>query len=279
MIVVRIYGGLGNQLFQFYFGQYLKIYYNTDILYDLSYFKIDNYRKPSILNFSLDMNLYDTQDGNKNFVPFKSFRANRIFNLLTLNKQYHTSFEKGMKMDTTKVQYFDGYWQSLSFINYFKGDLDFEPKTKTKRLIELTQQIELQPNSVAIHIRRTDYLTPKNRKTFREVGVNYYRKAVLSMQSKLGKNITFFVFSDDIKWSKENMSFLSNPMWIENGQDYEDLYLMSICKHQIIANSTFSWWSAMRNAYPKKNIITPFQWYLTKNTKSILPKNWIRIEA
>lgn len=279
MIVVRVYGGLGNQLFQYYFGQYLKACYQIDVFYDLSYFKIDNYRKPSILNFSFDLNLYDIQDGHKNFVPFKSFRANKIFNLLTLNKQYHTKFDKEMKMDTTQTHYFDGYWQSLSFISSFEGNLDFEPKTKTKHLIELAKQINSYPESIAIHIRRTDYLTPKNKKIFNEVGLNYYRKAIEFMQSELGEQIKFFVFSDDLEWSKKNMSFLNNPIWVEKGQDYEDIYLMAMCKHQITANSTFSWWSAMKNSYPKKKVITPSEWYVSKKINNLIPKTWTQIDV
>jgi hypothetical protein len=279
MIVVRIYGGLGNQLFQYYFGQYLKASYQTDVFYDLSYFKIDNYRKPSILNFSFDLDLYEIQEGNKNVVPFKSFRANKIFNLLTLNKQYHTKFDKELKMDKTKTHYFDGYWQSLSFISSFEGNLDFEPKTKTKHLIELAKQINSYPESIAIHIRRTDYLTPKNRKIFKEVGLNYYRKAIEFMQSELGEQIKFFVFSDDLEWSKKHMSFLNNPTWVEKGEDYEDLYLMAMCKHQITANSTFSWWAAMKNPYQKKKVITPSEWYVNDKINNLIPKFWIQIEA
>jgi hypothetical protein len=84
------------------------------------------------------------------------------------------------------------------------------------------------------------------------VGLNYYRKAIEFMQSELGEQIKFFVFSDDLEWSKKHMSFLNNPTWVEKGEDYEDLYLMAMCKHQITANSTFSWWAAMKNPYQKK---------------------------
>ena len=107
--------------------------------------------------------------------------------------------------------------------------------------------------------------------------MEYYRSAV----DLIGKEKLFFIFSDDINWCKNNFDFIENKFFIENNKDYEDLILMSLCSHNIIANSSFSWWGAWLNSNPNKIIISPKKWFGNKynfhNTKDLYNEKWIKL--
>jgi hypothetical protein len=145
---------------------------------------------------------------------------------------------------------------------------------------EYTNKILDTKNAVSIHIRRGDYVL--NTSTNKHHGVcnlDYYEAAVEYIREKI-ESLTFFIFSDDIAWVKENLK-LDNAVFVSSPEikDYEELILMSKCKHNIIANSSFSWWGAWLNQNPDKIVIAPRQWTTKKTADEldILPKSWIQI--
>ncbi|MHB9292214.1 galactoside 2-L-fucosyltransferase [Hollandina sp. SP2] len=136
-------------------------------------------------------------------------------------------------------------------------------------------------NSVSIHARRGDY---SGKKEFDVCTIAYYKNAVEYIQ-KMEKNLVYYIFSDDLEWARNNFTFLDNYYVIDNSQytnsDYYDLYLMSICKHNIIPNSTFSWWAAYLNKNSNKIIVCPDTWNGLDLvlTDEICPKDWKRISV
>ena len=124
-----------------------------------------------------------------------------------------------------------------------------------------------------MHIRRTDYTTSNGYHPVQTV--EYYKKAL----EIIGEYDKLFIFSDDIEWCRNNLKF-DNMIFIEGNTDIEDLYLISLCKHNIIANSSFSWWGAWLNKNPNKKVIAPSKWFgdmANLNESDIVPEGWIRI--
>ncbi len=163
---------------------------------------------------------------------------------------------------------FKGYFQSAKYFNIFRkrllNYLFFIFPSEKKYLKSKFREIYCKDIiSIALHIRRGDYLTVPN--TFVNLTeTDYYQKSLIYFQEKFSKsNYKFFVFSDDHEWSKNYMEkFFPNikPIF-PNLKDYLELYLMSCCNHQIIANSSFSWWGAFLNNNPEKIIIAPKKWF------------------
>jgi hypothetical protein len=144
--------------------------------------------------------------------------------------------------------------------------------------IELAKKIS-QSKSVSIHIRRTDYVSNPNTRRFHGIcDMDYYYKAVKMIAGKVHSS-NFFLFSDDINWVKENFRIKYPTIFVDHiGSDAEELLLMSLCKHNIIANSSFSWWGAWLNRNLSKIVIAPKKWFkVNVNERDIVPQEWIRI--
>ena len=170
-----------------------------------------------------------------------------------------------------------GHFQSEKyFIEHRNEILElFEIDDKTKNhLLEKYGEI-INQDTCSIHIRRGDYLgLPTHHPT---QSIDYYKEAI----QIIGEEKHFLVFSDDIEWCKENFDFLNNKTFISGNQDYEDLYLMSMCKNNIIANSTFSWWGAWLNKNENKQVIIPSKWFGVSNshlnTNDLYCDKWIKL--
>lgn len=180
--------------------------------------------------------------------------------------------------------YFEGYWQSEK---YFEGSKDILRKELTFKNEELFKQnpncekIE-NSNSVSIHFRCGDYLSkPRTRMRFYVCTKGYFDRAISHMKTHLD-NPKFFVFTDDHEWVKKNLKFPDNFVFVESNDKFEDLYLMSRCKNNIISNSSFSWWGAWLNNNPEKIVIAPDIWGTPKmkySYESIVPDSWIRLDS
>ena len=133
----------------------------------------------------------------------------------------------------------------------------------------------MNQNSVSIHVRRGDYLKHKNLQTHGLCSLDYYKKAIDYLLDQKS-NLNFFVFSDDLEWCKNNFDFVQNIFYCE-GSPIEDFILMSSCKYNIIANSSFSWWSAFLNQNQNKIIIYPNNWFVNNDLKIYTPEDWIMI--
>jgi hypothetical protein len=170
-----------------------------------------------------------------------------------------------------------GHFQSEKyFINYRNKLLElFEIDDKTKNFLFKKYRDILNQNTCSIHVRRGDYLGLPNHHPTQPI--QYYEQAI----TLIGEDKHYIIFSDDIKWCEENFNLLKNKTFISGNQDYEDLYLMSMCKNNIIANSTFSWWGAWLNNNENKQVIIPSKWFGISNshlnTNDLYCDKWIKI--
>lgn len=290
MIIVKISGGLGNQLFQYAFGQYLANKLSTDVLYDIqTNLRINNFtpRTLALLNFNLKLNKATEKDirkmryFSKNGLQRMERKLVQLYPFLNtkykVEKNSHSEFIQDVKDNC----YYDGYWQSYKYLTdnkilkITKITIEENVRSRKKDIISRIQKSE----SISIHIRRGDYLTVKNNTNiFATCNLDYYFNAINYINQYVD-NPVFYIFSDDINWAKENFNGIEY-IFMENNEPYEDMYLMSLCKHQITANSTFSWWGAWLNNNNEKIVITPKQWYvgeLNKTVNELIPEEWIKI--
>ena len=260
IITSKLKGGLGNYLFQ--------------IAAAFSYSK--KYNKKLLFNSS------DVYVVHKNIDHY----MDNIFSKLTF--QNHTEkYDRNYlepSFNYNEIPYFDGsicldgYFQSDKYFSIFRKNLLdlFEFGQDNKVLINQKYSDIISKNTCCIHVRRGDYLNyPDVHPT---LSLDYYKQAI----SHFDHDVTFLVFSDDINWCKENLHLLNNNLvYIEGNTDFQDLYLMSICKNNIICNSTFSWWGAWLNQNENKKVIAPTTWFGNKlkhyNTNDLYCTNWIKI--
>jgi hypothetical protein len=150
--------------------------------------------------------------------------------------------------------------------------------------LKIAEKIQ-HTESVGIHIRGRDYITnEETKKSHFTCDILYYERCISYIRDKI-YNPNFFVFSDDPEWAKtflktdHSFTFVEGNLW--NKTNYEDLRLMSLCKHNIIANSSFSWWGAWLNNNPAKIVLAPQKWFalseLNKKTEDLVPDKWIKI--
>ena len=140
----------------------------------------------------------------------------------------------------------------------------------------------ISTNAISIHVRRGDYVTNPTTTAFHGVcGVEWYANAAQLMETKIS-NPTYFVFSDDYEWAKSNLKFSAETIFVPpspDGQEAHDMSVMSLCQHNIIANSSFSWWAAWLNPNPNKIVIAPQKWFASgpQKTDDLIPPSWLRI--
>jgi hypothetical protein len=269
MIIAKIIGGLGNQLFQYAFARHISIIHNTELKLDISAYSDYNIHKYSLSNFNI----------------LEKFCSNEEISELVPVKEKHFHFDPDFKK-TIDNSYINGYWQCEE---YFKDisdvlKLEFALKSPMEKADEVISELISNSNSISIHIRRGDYVPGSyNDQVSDCLTLEYYKNAI-DILSKIVHNPIFFVFSDDMNWVKKNLKLEQQIFYVDyNSSDnnYQDLRLMSLCKHNIIANSSFSWWAAWLNDNPKKQIFAPKKWFNANarnlNPKDIVPKNWVSI--
>lgn len=290
MKIIKILGGLGNQMFQYALYLALKEKYPNEILkIDTSCFRgyplHNGYELKRI--FGIDSEEATFWDKLKIAYPYSHYRSWQIFKRV-LPKRETMIVEKNNEEFENRVFtkgkscYYDGYWQNE---RYFKDIRDtilkvFEPKVINPQSAELAKKI-LAKESVSIHVRKGDYV---NNPIFKNIcDIAYYQKAIGYIQNKINCNY-YCIFSNDIEWCKSNLSHLipkdkvTYIDWNTGKDSYQDMYLMSCCKHNIIANSSFSWWGAWLNNNKGKIVLCPQKWNNKQDSLFELPNNWIRIK-
>lgn len=291
MIVSNIIGGLGNQMFQYAAGRALALKIGVDFKVDLRDF--DGYKLHQGFEldrlFSCTVKVASNKDLN-NVLGWQSSqilqRFLRRLELKTLRKdsfivEPHFNYWRGInQLNDNKYLY--GYWQSEKyFIEYaeniredFAFKLPFSPQNA-----EIAEQIT-QVNAVSLHVRRGDYVTNKKNSYIGICSLDYYKKAINHINCLVNKPI-FFIFSDDIEWVKNNLVLDKSTIFINHNkgvESYNDMRLMSLCKHNIIANSSFSWWGAWLNSKSQKIVIAPKQWFASgKDDIDLIPSSWLRL--
>jgi hypothetical protein len=291
MIIVKIKGGLGNQMFQYAFGLSIATKYGKKLYLDLTWYddsSIDTKRTFLLNNYIKNYNI-----ANDSMIK-NAIGERTILNLLY--SKFENSFlplayrrhiiEKTPQFDPRILEidrdvYFDGTWMNE---NYFNISKDYIKNLYSKRpdLNLYQQEIERQirqSDSVSVHIRRGDYANNMNTNKYHGLVPITYYECLIEEISKKNPKTNFFFFSDDIEWVRNNISPNYNYTFVlqsDYGMEHHDLYLMSICNFNIIANSTFSWWAAWLNLNPQKKVYAPLKWSSTiLNSRDLLPDNWI----
>ena len=178
--------------------------------------------------------------------------------------------------------FYVGQFQSYKFFEQCADQVRREYTFDTALLSEQTRQAAVQMascNSVSLHVRRGDYMNGFYYQMLGSVcNLDYYRRAMDEMQRRQG-NVRFFIFSDDMDYVRENLPVDRAVCvdWNTGTDSWQDMYLMSQCRHNIIANSTFSWWGAWLNANPDKTVIAPKPWFAGVTEDDIVPEQWVRL--
>jgi len=257
MNIIKVYGGLGNQLFQYAFGR-AKQEKGLQVAFNIDWYKKERgVPRPYCLNkFNTDVNIAD-------------FNKSRVF------------VEKGLSKTAVMADgfSFQGYWQSPLYFDFIRDKLINEIKLKdtfkNQYGLDLEKEIK-NTNSVCLHVRRGDYLNHPNHLV---LPLGYYKTAI-DIMLDLKQDCQFFVFSEDIVWTSQN---LPSGFHHINGEACIDFELMKLCKHHIIANSTYSWWAAYLSNYKNKLVIAPQKWAKHDkdqdaiNQKQLIPENWLKI--
>ena len=287
MIVVRLMGGLGNQMFQYACAKSLAIRFSTDVRVDLSYLLDEELRSQHTPRefelgcFVLSQRLATPSDlaffnrGKRGFARLiQRLRPRVVLQERTL--RYDPDLLAGAKKNTQLI----GYWQSEAYFASIRSTLlsDFRlARPLSYRATEMAVNIRATI-AVSLHVRRGDYAALPEVTSYHGLcGQTYYRKAIQYMRSKM-PDARFFVFSDDPAWCRQNLEGIGGMTIVEPSDSAaEEMHLMSLCRHHIIANSSFSWWGAWLNTNPDKVVIAPKSWIspIGPVQPDIIPPGWL----
>lgn len=291
MVTILLSGGLGNQMFQYAAGKALATRLNVPLAIDLFYYS----KKTKATQRRFELDIFNTELNfksdlrNRIFVKYKPYflRHPKLVHKFHIFSDLHAmvyedEFEKLCNHNTILAGYFQNeqYFKSVEPI--IRTDFKFK-KPLNGNNADIAKEI-LSTQSIAVHIRRGDYVNDPS-VNLAVCGVDYYERAIDFILKEI-PNPSFFIFSDDIKWAKNNLDFRGfMPSYIDwniGEKSYVDMQLMSLCKHNIIANSSFSWWGAWLNQNSEKIVISPQKWFknnlLYENYEyKCIPEDWIRI--
>ena len=275
MIVVKIKGGLGNQMFQYAMAKAFSLELKRKFKLDISIFGWYKLHQYGLHHFKVQPDFYKPESIWKR-------RLKKIFYKVIYYNEDDHDFSYNSKLIETKSDYLflEGYFQSQNYFLKYEEEIrnDFQIvtpfKQQTKEMISYMQTV----NAVSIHFRRGDYVGNVVHDTNK---THYYKNAIQLIESQV-KNPVFFLFSDDMPWVKENFKLNFETHYVafnDATTNFEDLQLMASCQHNIIANSSFSWWGAWLNATPNKIVIAPKVWFNdpTVNTSDLIPKTWVTL--
>lgn len=294
MITSKLISGLGNQLFQYAIGRQLALNGNTDLKLDISFFGNQNLRSYKLSNFNVKAAIATNEEilSYLGLYSSKSLYAKVYRRIERTRLKYKKRYFKEGEwwiyepelFKTPADVYIDGYWQHYKYFTDLHPQILDEITLKNPCSIEVEEIAAKMKNSssVAVHIRRGDYITDPSAHNFMGVlPVSYYTEAIKYLRVKI-TNPRFYFFSDDLDWVRENLITGDDMEVIEvkDGKDYIDLDLMSKCAHNIIANSSFSWWGAFLNRNPDKIVVAPAQWVvpadINRKIELVFP-TWIKL--
>jgi len=282
MNIIKLDGGLGNQLFQYAFGRQISLLNKEEFKLDLFAYAKKKKRSYLLDYFNITVEIANDNEvkTQKNF--FNLFLDKISFWLPYFKKnivrEKFNFYDKNLKK--AKDSYFDGYWQSYKYFESIEDVVrkEITLKNESEKFKNLKFKINTE-NSVSLHVRRGDYVSVKQNVYF-QCGADYYQKALGIIEKKID-NIIIYIFSDDVDWVKENLKFDYPVVYVsEFGfADYEEMILMSNCKHNIIVNSTFSWWGGWLNDNKDKIVVSPKKWYLDllREKHDLIFGDWIKI--
>lgn len=289
MIIVRLKGGLGNQMFQYSLGRVLSLKNNTELKLDTSYLDLD---LKNVTKRTYDLDVFNLEvakiDKKEISLIYRIAKNNLTINLVNLFRKITKSSgqEMSFKFDpkilsTSGDIYLDGYFQSPKYFSDYedviKKDFTFKGDWGTE-IKNIAFEIQ-NTNSVCVFFRRTDFVGSAVHEV---VDNEYYNRGLEYIKSKTSID-RVYVFSDDIEWCKKNVVYPYPTKFVDdqyNGYKYSSkLFLMSVCKYFVIPNSTFAWWAAWLCARPGKIVVAPIQWFgdSTIDSSDLIPDDWIRL--
>lgn len=290
MIGIKLLGGLGNQMFQYAFGRAISKKLNSPLILDTAWFynipKSDTPRTFDLNSYKIRGSLIRSDQESPFLIHKTGYLQKIISKLSKKNLMNFPQYIVEKKIEFSKISsnlkektYFDGYWQSPLYFEEIREILldEFTPVDIKGSDEELANEIELK-NAVSIHIRRGDYVNNEYAKSRHLVCDHGYYERAIKHISNLEKEIKFYFFSDDPEWVKKEFSNLNMEV-IEGNHDrpWMDIYLMTKCKHHIIANSSFSWWGAWLSQRDGITI-APKSWFTDGNTMDdLIPDSWVRL--
>jgi hypothetical protein len=276
MIIVQIMGGLGNQMFQYAAGLALSKRLETNLYLDTSFFDV-NRKGGKVTPRHYELGLFG-------IYPLRFSMIDKLD--LKLHSPQIIREHKGVKDEFRTVEgnaILQGYWQSDWYFYDYSNEirdafkLDYSLSVPA---IKMWEKIKADNRSVSLHFRRGDYVT--NKAAADMLGIlplKYYQEAIATLKRKVG-DINLYVFSDDIDWCKKNLKLNAGTTFVDQTtSSSEDLKLMAACRHNVIANSSFSWWAGWLNQNRGKIVIAPKKWFANKPDYSSLelPKTWVSL--
>lgn len=290
MIVIKLSGGLGNQLFQYAYGRALATEFDKELILDTD-FLLDRNKRENFVFRDFDLDLFKL----KPYQFFDDFKKIQFYKKPWFKKSFVEVKEERFSYSPIDIDikkrnvYLDGYWQSFKYFSSIEDSI----RNEFSFLHSFTDDQQLLSNSIktttsiCVNFRRTDFVSvPSAVETHGVPELEYYYTAIETIKAKVGKDVYLFVFSDDIEWCKAHFKVI-DPVFFVSHKQYKGerfsayLQLMSQCKHFIIPNSTFGWWAAWLSQNQNKIIITPKRWFkdetLQSQSQDLRPKEWLEI--
>jgi len=292
MVIVKLMGGLGNQMFQYAAGRVLAEKHKVPLKLDVTFLNDRSARENfTFRDFELDCFNYDFEIASHKEIEKFNLLGNlgNLFRRLTRKKSFFHFCEQSFNYNEGFEQlpsdvFLEGYWQSEKYFQHIRTLLmqvyTWKPISDENNL-SILNSIKMN-NSVSVHIRRGDYIENEFINKFHGIcDKDYYTRAISYMNEHL-ENPVFYFFSDDVQWVKKEFEGLGAFVFIDYNigiHSNKDIYLMSNCKHNIIANSSFSWWGAWLNQNVNKIVVAPEKWFKKAdiNTSDLIPSQWINI--
>lgn len=291
-IIMRLKGGLGNQLFQYAAGRRIAETNNLSLKLDLSWFKDQPGRPYSLNHFAISEDVASPAEiAQLNGLKWARLKENLPYIRDFGGPYYQRTSVRERTLDfdpnilkISESAYLDGYWQSEKYFRDIEDIIRREFSVITRPDEENANHARIIQSStaIAVHVRRGDYVSSPFAKRYHGVcTLDYYHRAIEYILSEVD-NPRFFIFSDDPRWAQKNLKIDAPTTYVSHNspdRNYEDLRLMTYCKHYIIANSSFSWWGAWLSQYRDKIVIAPEKWFQATdyNDKDRLPQEWIRL--
>lgn len=285
MIIVKLNGGLGNQMFQYALYQAF-LEQEVEVKLDRAKYKHFDEIRDCFLDydcFDLKYELCTKKEARKYVIGTGMFA--RVIARFIGDKKTHfyekAEYEYDADVLALKEGYVDGFWQSWKYTQNIKQKIcdSFRFINTLTGMDKVYEEKICNTNSVAVHVRRGDYLKLQN--IYGNICTEIYYSKAISMMNKLVEKPVYYFFSNDMEWTKVTFGERDNYVFVEGNSEskgYIDMRLMSECKHQIIANSSFSWWAAFLNSNPDKKVICPNRWINTKDTPDVYCEDWIKVE-
>lgn len=286
MIITRLHGGLGNQMFQYAAGRALVLRYGGELALDLRYFEDAVPYGFGLPHFAAVFREARSDE----LPPHQKRQPLRYATWRALKLSPRLVREKGLGFNAhvptiSSGAYLHGYWQSEKYFADVADEMRAElsvttPPTEANRA--LLERIR-SGVSVSLHVRRGDYANdPAIAAAYGLLSPNYFAAAVDLVRKRIASRPTVYAFSDDPDWAEANLRFDLDVVVVRGNDSetsYEDLRLMSACNHHITANSSFSWWGAWLNPSPDKVVVAPKRWFANRrmNNPDICPDGWERV--